>query len=222
MTTKLLDLFCGAGGCSVGYHRAGFEVLGVDHNSQKNYPFKFVQMDALDYLRQQGNKFDVIHASPPCQAFSRSTRDKSKHPDLVEPVRALLRKTGKPYIIENVPGAPLIEPLKLSGMMFGLDTIRVRWFETKPDIFFAPIPVRKHASTARQGTQPIVDEQYICVTGNFSNVDYGRKAMGIDWMIRSELTQAIPPIYTEYIGRWMMNLVFGQSLDVMNLGALVS
>jgi len=219
---KLLDLFCGAGGCSVGYHRAGFEVLGVDHNPQKNYPFEFVQMDALDYLRQQGHKFDVIHASPPCQAFSRATRDKSKHPDLVEPVRALLRETGKPYIIENVPGAPLIEPLKLSGMMFGLNTIRVRWFETQPAIFFAPIPVRKHASTARQGTQPIVNEQYICVTGNFSNVDYGRKAMGIDWMIRSELTQAIPPIYTEYIGRWMMNLVFGQTLDVMDLGALVS
>jgi len=219
---KLLDLFCGAGGCSVGYRRAGFEVIGIDHNPQKNYPFEFVQMDALDYLRQHGHKFDVIHASPPCQAFSRSTRDKSKHPDLVEPVRVLLKETGKPYIIENVPGAPLIEPLKLSGMMFGLDTIRVRWFETQPAIFFAPIPVRKHASAARQGTQPIVDEQYICVTGNFSNVDYGRKAMGIDWMIRSELTQAIPPIYTEYIGRWMMNLVFGQTLDVMNLGALVS
>lgn len=213
----LLDLFCGAGGCSVGYHRAGFDVVGVDIKKQKNYPFEFVQADAFDYIREHGHKFDVIHASPPCQAYSCSTPAKHLHPDLVNKTRLVLEQIETPYIIENVPGAPLLAPLKLSGMMFGLDVIRWRWFETKPAIFFAPQPVRKHASTARQGTQPIVDGQYICVVGNFSNVDYARRAMGIDWMTRDELSQAIPPVYTEYIGRWMQNLLFEQSMNIWEL-----
>jgi len=225
MRPSLLDLFCGAGGCSMGYHRAGFDVIGVDHKPQKNYPFEFVQMDALDYLKKHGHKFDVIHASPPCQRYSKATHGAGtamNHPDLVEPVRLVLQQIGKPFVIENVPGAPLIEPLKLSGMMFDLDTIRERWFETVPAIWFTPVPVRKHANTAKQGTQPIVGEQYISVVGHFSNVAYARRAMGIEWMTRDELAQAIPPVYTEYIGRWMQKLVFGQSLDVMNLGELVS
>lgn len=219
---RLLDLFCGAGGCSVGYQRAGFEVVGVDHNPQKNYPFFFVECDALHYVEHYADSFDVIHASPPCQRWSTTTKGTgtwSDHPDLVEPIRKLLEQMGKPYIIENVPGAPLHNPLKLSGMMFGLDVIRERHFETNPEIYFKPIPVRKHASTAKQGTQPVIDEQYISVVGHFSNVEYARRAMGIDWMTRDELAQAIPPIYTEYIGRWFMNMLFDSTLDVLELSS---
>lgn len=222
---KLLDLFCGAGGCSVGYERAGFQVTGVDHKPQKNYPFDFVQADAMDYLKEHGHKYDVIHASPPCQRYSCATKGTGNHldhPDLVDPVRQLLKDIGKPYIIENVPGAPLQSPLILSGMMFNLDTIRARWFETRPQIIFTPYPVRKHPSTAKQGTQPDVDNQYISVVGHFSNVAYARRAMGIDWMTRNELAQAIPPIYTEYIGRWLMKLLFDPSIDAVDMGKLVS
>jgi DNA (cytosine-5)-methyltransferase 1 len=125
---RLLDLFCGAGGCSAGYERAGFEVVGVDIEPQPNYPFEFHQADALTFPR---DGFDVIHASPPCQAFSAlkhlTTRE---HPRLVEPARAMLRESGLPYVIENVVGAPLLSPVMLCGSGFGLDVQRHRLFET--------------------------------------------------------------------------------------------
>ena len=133
---RLLDLFCCAGGAGAGYAAAGFEVVGVDIDPQPRYPFEFVQGDALEYVAEHGHKFDVIHASPPCQAFSRTkTLHTNEHPDLIEPTRAALRATGKPYVIENVVGAPLLDPIKLDGRHFAMtapdsaSTIRV---ESRP------------------------------------------------------------------------------------------
>src|SRR3990167_9619494 len=119
MKPRLLDLFCGAGGAAVGYSRAGFEVVGVDIAPQPRYPFEFVQDDALDYLRdfyyeRTFPPFDAIHASPPCQAYTQLGR-KNGHPELIEPVRELLRATELPYVVENVVGAPLLEPIVLCG-----------------------------------------------------------------------------------------------------------
>ena len=132
MTYKLFDCFSGAGGKAMGYHRAGFEVVGVDIAMQKNYPFEFHQADALEYLQEHGHEFDAIHASPPCQAYSvtYSLPNVGEYPELIEPIRELLISSGKPYVIENVPGAPLINPVELCGSMFGLNVIRHRRFET--------------------------------------------------------------------------------------------
>jgi DNA (cytosine-5)-methyltransferase 1 len=135
---RLLDLFCGAGGAAMGYYRAGYtEIVGVDIHPQKRYPFTFVQGDALEYLAAHGHEFDLIHASPPCQAYSRARMlQGNDHPDLVGPTRELLIASGKPYIIENVVGAPLINPIRLTGTMFGLLTVRPRLFESN-----LPIPM---------------------------------------------------------------------------------
>ena len=131
---KLLDLFCGAGGAAMGYHRAGFDdITGVDIKPMPRYPFKFIQGDALEYLAAHGAEYDVIHASPPCQAYSimqHANHMRKDHPDLVDSVRDALKQTGKPWIIENVPGAPLIDPILLCGLSFGLRVIRHRLFES--------------------------------------------------------------------------------------------
>lgn len=154
MKPKLLDLFCGAGGCSAGYVQAGFEVVGVDINPQPNYPYRFIQANALEILKDKEfiGQFDAIHASPPCQAYSRA-RELSKarnngkygnHPDLIAPTRELLLKTGKAYVIENVPGSPLINPIKLFGSQFkNLYTQRERWFESNVPLREPDEPPRK-------------------------------------------------------------------------------
>lgn len=205
---RLLDAFCGAGGCSVGYSRAGFDVVGVDINPQPNYPFEFRQGDALEFIAAHGHEFDVIHASPPCQAYSvlkhLTTKDS---PELVEEVRDLLFATGKPFVIENVPGAPLDNPLVLCGSMFGLPLIRHRLFECRPALWFPPGPCQcKHLYThAGNGVSSFGNgATAISVAGHNYRADDGRLAMGIDWMTRSELSQAIPPAYTEYIGRQLL------------------
>lgn len=140
MRPRLLDLFCGAGGASMGYHRAGFEVIGVDIKLQPHYPFKFYQADALAFPLEG---YDAYHASPPCQAYSEATpiTTKSKHPQLIRIVHDLLIKLDKPYVIENVEGARwhLENPIMLCGTMFGLDVWRHRWFEVYPVYFFIAI-----------------------------------------------------------------------------------
>jgi DNA (cytosine-5)-methyltransferase 1 len=128
---RLLDLFCGGGGAAMGYHRAGFDVTGVDVTPQPRYPFRFWQLDALALEPWVLSGFDAVHASPPCQAYSTSRSLSSRdHPKLIEPTRALLAASGLPYVIENVSGAPLLSPALLCGSMFGLDVKRHRLFET--------------------------------------------------------------------------------------------
>ena len=210
---RLLDLFCGAGGCARGYHRAGFtDIVGVDIKPQKNYPFAFVQGDALEYLQRQGGDFDVIHASPPCQRYSRlfTTMEhrREEHPDLVSPTRNLMRKTGRPYVIENVYGSPLLRgSAMLCGAMFGLRTYRHRWFESSILIFSPHHP--RHKVPCSKGTQR---KQHFEAGGFLSVVGHvgsycGPMAMGIDWMTGKELSQAIPPDYAEFVGKQLVRVI---------------
>ena len=232
---KLLDLFCGAGGAAMGYYRAGFDVVGVDIKLMPRYPFEFHQGDALEYCREHGAEFDAIHASPPCQLYSTMTNGRwqdrlSSHPDLIVPIRNLLRSIGKPYVIENVEGARarLINPVLLCGTMFGLITKsgsqlrRHRYFECRDLFLFTP-PCQHNNGSAigvygggqnparkRPATIGVVGH-----AGGQSNRDaliqFGtqdrRDAMGIDWMTGDELREAIPPAYTEFIGAHLLKAI---------------
>lgn len=206
---RLLDLFCCAGGAAMGYHRAGFdEIVGVDIKPQSNYPFKFVQGDALEYAEKYGWMFDAIHASPPCQEYSTTKHlpNVGSYPKLVELSRKALIATSKPYVIENVPGAPLENPVRLCGLHFGLKVIRWRHFETNPFLLSPCVPIKKCGGTnsSRGYSAHRYGAEYITVAGNnFDPID-GAKAMGIDWMTRAELAEAIPPAYTEWIGRQLL------------------
>lgn len=192
--------------------------MGVDIEPQPNYPFPFVQMDALEFLDTQDlSSFSVIHASPPCQKFSKlqslgiarngSYKD---HVDLVEPTRQRLLRIGKPYVIENVEGAPLMNPITLCGNMFGLKVYRHRLFESNMFLWQPEhVPHRDKTPSAGNGISP-KGFISVCGTGGVKGMtaqqilNYWRKAMGIDWMNRAELAQAIPPAYTEYIGRQLL------------------
>ncbi len=215
MRPKLLDLFCGAGGCSVGYHRAGFEVVGVDNRPMPRYPFTFIQADALETLKSIGERFDVIHTSPPCQAFSQANNihGRTDHPDLIMATRELLERSGKTYVIENVPGAPLHHPIVICGLALGLNVKRHRLFESNAFLFGTTCPAThkgdwllvfghtvlergKQIGTTKKGG-PIIRRKHV-------GTDRGRDAMGIDWMARDELSQAIPPAYTEFIGKQLL------------------
>ncbi len=204
---RLLDLFCGAGGAGDGYHRAGFDVTGVDINPQPRYPFAFVQGDALEYVAAHGREYDLIHASPPCQAHMRLRHwTKKEYPDLVAATRAALTATGRPYVIENVPDAPLINPVMLCGSMFGLRVIRHRIFETSARLAFPPATCsHPKGAVGRRGNEGT--REWITVTGHFSGVEKARQAMGIDWMTQRELSQAIPPAYTEWLGTRILELM---------------
>lgn len=211
---RLLDLFCGAGGAATGYDRAGFKVVGIDSLPQPHYPFDFIQADALEFVARSGRDFDVIHASPPCQSYSDlalRNNNADAWPRLIEPVREALRATGRPYVIENVDGAPLLDPLVLCGTQFpGLRVLRHRLFETS-----SPIPALPH------GRHPLVftydrrkyhygkldpDTSFVQVTGGGNcTVANARAAMGgLDWMNKRELNEAIPPPYTEYVGSYLL------------------
>jgi DNA (cytosine-5)-methyltransferase 1 len=189
----------------MGYHRAGFEVVGVDIKPQPHYPFEFHQTDALEFPL---DGFDVIHASPPCQAWVDSA-NKEKHPDLITPLRPRLLVAGVPYVIENVDTAPLVNPLLLCGTMFGLRIIRHRLFETEPPIYFPPHPCwhwGKVSSGEFAGVYSGIGHR--SRRNGCNTVGFFKACMGIDWMEkRSEITQAIPPAYTEYIGRQLMKVL---------------
>jgi DNA (cytosine-5)-methyltransferase 1 len=206
VTTRLLDLFCGGGGAGMGYHRAGFEVVGVDIEPIKVYPFEFHQTDALEYLAAHGHEFDAIHASPPCQAYTAMQhirKNGHNHPDLVDPVRQLLIKTGKPYVIENVVGAPLRVDLLLCGSMFGLNIIRHRIFESN-----VPMPLLVPMCNHEKVYDPWHGGPGERTAQQFKD------AMGIDWMRdaggrnrKGTVAEAIPPAYTEFIGAQLMNAI---------------
>lgn len=199
---KLLDLFCGAGGASMGYHRAGFDVVGVDLRRERSYPFGFTRSDAMDFPL---DGYDLIHASPPCQIFSKAQRLMEKdHIDFVAGIRQRLVDSGIPYVIENVVGAPLVDPILLCGSMFDLLTYRHRLFETSFKIA-APAHPKHTRRQTKMGRAPIEGEA-IHVVGNFIGVEYAKKAMDIDWMSRRQIAQAIPPAYSEYIGREFLKI----------------
>jgi DNA (cytosine-5)-methyltransferase 1 len=235
MKPRLLDLFCGAGGCSMGYHRAGFEIVGVDIEPQPNYPFSFVLGDALEFLTEHPRfvaGFDAIHASPPCQHYSRTHAikgTKEQHPDLVDATRAALEKTGKPWAIENVPEARLRNPCVLCGLTFGLRVIRHRQFESSFPLV-AP-PHRPHPKDLTTGTMSAKrggsgngystgSAGLVCVAGKNFNRAAGAAAMGIDWpMNQAELAQAIPPAYTEHVGKQLIDHLLATSpLLISSLG----
>ncbi len=193
----------------MGYHRAGFDVVGVDIQPQPHYPFRFILCDVFDLYGRRSllrpTFVDAIHASPPCQAHSKAQQIRARqHEDLIDPTRELLELTGLPYVIENVPGAPLVDPVVLEGQMFeGLRTQRARWFEANwpLDVPFLRSP--RPAPLAVMG-RPAKPHEWMHVVGNFHGADAGREAMGIDWMSRDELADAIPPAYTELIGRQLI------------------
>lgn len=218
----MLDLFCCAGGAGVGYHRAGFDVVGVDNKPQKHYPFEFHQADALVFLAENAHRFVAIHASPPCQIHSITKHSHSSaHPDLLEPTRAALIETGLPYVIENVEGAPLIDPLTLCGTEFGLRA---------HDVDGVPLALRRHrlfesnvwlmgaggcshddtqvagSYTAGRHRKPEHRDNPARRGGYTPALPVRAELLGIDWpMNEYELAQAIPPAYTEWIGRQLMN-----------------
>jgi len=228
---RLLDLYCGPGGCSVGYSRAGFEVVGIDIKPQPSYPFEFVQGDALwmlECLVRKGGictnagttywlkDFDAIAASPPCQRYSSATRcNKNRkdtktaadHPDLVAPTRKWLELAGKPWVMENVPNAPMVEPLMLCGTMFGLRVIRHRLFESS---FFLWSPGNRCAhpprgTVGKAGVRGKKVGDWISVAGS-TIAKVAAPAMGVDWVKRrEELSQMIPPAYTEFIGKQLID-----------------
>ena len=213
---KLLDLYCCAGGAALGYHTAGFDVTGVDINPQPNYPYAFVQCDALALSDAFLADFDAIHASPPCQAFSDlAKRNGNAHewPDLIADTRQMLDSTGKPWVIENVEGAPLRDPVVLCGTMFpGLRVIRHRLFETNfPCTQPWHIPHGDHPlvhtfdKRKRHYGKTCEWKNFVQVTGGGNcTIAAARDAMGISWMIKREINEAIPPAYAEYIGGQIM------------------
>ena len=202
---RALDLFCCAGGASMGLRHAGFDVVGVDIHPQPHYPFEFYQSDALTFPL---DGFDFIWASPPCQAFTLAQRIRgNSHPDLISPIRERLASAGALYVIENVPGAPLINPIELCGAMFpGLRTYRHRLFECS---FPCEQPVHPpHDAPLRKMGRKPRDGEFIHVVGNFSGAEDARRAMGISWMPRDKLREAVPPAYAEYIGRQALRNLF--------------
>lgn len=210
---RLLDLFCCAGGAGAGYSQAGFEVVGVDIRPQPRYPFEFRQGDVMALDPNWIAGFDAIHASPPCQRYSdlaKRNGNGDDHPDLIDPIRAMLRASGLPYIIENVDGAPLLNPVVLCGTMFpGLRVLRHRLFES--NILLMAPPHGKHplvfTMDKRKAHYGRLDqnEAFVQVTGggNCSKAN-AASAMGIEWMTKDELNEAIPPAFTHHLGRQLL------------------
>jgi DNA (cytosine-5)-methyltransferase 1 len=192
---RILDLFCGAGGASVGYYRAGFDVVGVDLNPQPFYPFEFIQGNALSFDYEFLMSFDAIHASPPCQQYSTGSvvaRKRGKtYPDLFKPVEAMLIAVGIPFVIENVQGSPS-HGIGLCGSMFGLGVRRHRIFTSNIDLSLCGMSCSCSSHTG----------EYITVAGSSFAKNDAALAMGIDWPIdKFQLKEAIPPIYTEFLGK---------------------
>jgi DNA (cytosine-5)-methyltransferase 1 len=208
---RLLDLFCGAGGAGMGYHRAGFEVIGVDIEPQPHYPFEFVQADALTFLDDfVAVPLDAIHASPPCQHYSQMSLCRpglaGTYPDLVAPTRERLLASGLPYVMENVVGSPLQNWIQVCGSGLGMTLQRHRRFESSVPLWGVPCahgqntwnPAYGHATGRKRRRVPVIGEWRIPKA-------LQDEAMGVDWMTLEELSEAIPPAYTEFIGSQLLD-----------------
>lgn len=219
MTTRtrkpiLLDLFCGAGGASVGYSRAGFAVIGVDWRPQPGYPFRLIQADATTVdVQDVLSTVDAVHASPPCQRYSVMGHpgiDRSRYPDLIPAIRERLQAWGKPWVMENVPLAPLHDPKLVCGVSLGLRVIRHRLFETSWP--YQPLPCSHlHGGNALglyvsfyEGRRQPAGRK----TPPHRKASQFREAAGLTWMTTREMRQAIPPAYTEHIGRQLHDYLF--------------
>ena len=218
---RLLDLFCGAGGAGMGYHRAGFdEVVGVDINLQPRYPFEFVHGDALEYVVEHGHEFDAVHASPPCQAFSQAVKKRYREgrPNLIPETRDALGRLGVPYVIENVPTAVehLREPVTLCGSAFGLPIRRHRLFESNVWIWGMLCSHKEYPRRYMPAWNRTNLLRVLSLSGGYqqgkTDIEEHRAAMGVDWdMDLKELRQSIPPAYTEYIGKALLVVSDGAS-----------
>jgi site-specific DNA-cytosine methylase len=207
----VVDLYCGAGGAAMGWHRAGWDVVGVDHEPQPDYPFEFHQDDARDFFAANWRSFEAAHASPPCQASTALTKGTNKGREYVDHIpetRRLLHASGLPSVIENVQGAAVRPDLTLCGEMFGLDVIRHRYFELDGFLAMQPehVPHRGRVRGWRHGTY--YDGPYLAVYGEGGgkgSVTEWQAAMGIDWTDdRKAIAEAIPPAYTQHIGEQLM------------------
>jgi hypothetical protein len=212
MRPLLLDLFCGAGGAAMGYHEAGFDIVGVDIKPQPDYPFPFIQADALEYLATEPDDwYHAIHASPPCQAscnLTKGTNAGREYPQLIPQTRELLAQTGLPTVIENVQGAAIRRDLTLCGEMFGLDVIRHRYFECSfPIMALEHVPHRGRVRGWRHGKY--FDGPYVAVYGKGggkATLAEAQAAMGIDWTENLvSINEAIPPAYTQFIGEQLLD-----------------
>jgi DNA (cytosine-5)-methyltransferase 1 len=220
MTRRGLDVYCGAGGATRGYQQAGFHMTGVDSKPQPRYcGEEFIQAGALDVLADRGflAQFDFIHASPPCQAYS-ATRTiwnaRKDHPDLVAPTREHLRVVGVPWVMENVQGAPLTAHVQLCGTSFGLilgdewELQRHRLFELSGFFLLSPAcqhdPRRCALGVYGNGGGP---KHHRTPKGSKASIGEARALMRIDWMTTAEISQAIPPAYTEFIGRALLDVL---------------
>lgn len=209
---RLLDLFCGAGGAGVGYHRAGFEVVGVDINPQPNYPFEVHQSDAIEFVSEYGQEFDVIHASPPCQNYlnlgkvNKAQGRSYQHPDLIAVTRGALAEVGAPYVIENVQDArlQLVDPARICGTGLWLPLRRHRLFESNVRIEGVACHHDRYTDPKYwTGWRPNGEHRLstvVQVYGNAGGREYWPMAMGIDWMTPREMCEAVPPAYTQHIG----------------------
>ncbi len=198
----------------MGYHRAGFDVVGVDIEKQPNYPFRMSVGEAFAVARKY--TVDAIHASPPCQAFTayRRTGNVGDYPDLIAPLRHLLESIGLPWVIENVEGAPLENPLMLCGSMFDLDVQRHRFFESNITLEPPAWPCRHKIwgrdrfpggrSVERTGSSRGLVRACVEIGSWDIPLDVQQRAMGMDWTTLEELSEAIPPAYTELIGHQLM------------------
>jgi DNA (cytosine-5)-methyltransferase 1 len=210
---RLLDLYCKAGGASKGYADAGFDIVGIDIKKQKRYPYEFIQADCLEIIKDLNylRTFDVIAASPPCQTHSRTKhlRDaqgkSTDKVDLIPQTRQALIESGKPYVIENVPGAPLIKPVQMCGSYFGLKVRRHRLFESNYQLIGSPC---KHKEQGKPvGIYGSMRDEIPKGGHTAKTIEEAREAMGIDWMIWGELVEAIPPRYTYEIGKQLILMI---------------
>lgn len=205
---RLLDAFCCQGGASAGYAAAGFDVTGIDLHPQPRYPYRFIQGDAIAYIAEHGHEYDAIAGSPPCQGYSDTQVLQGRdHPMLITPTRQAMNTTGRPWIIENVPGAVphLLDPIVLCGAMFGLRTYRDRWFEAGGGLTLDQPHHPRHDKPITKMGRPRRDSEMAHYVGNFSGVQAARDDLRVPWMNRDGIRECIPPAYTQHLGQQLLD-----------------